>query len=148
MRSAHSWRTSGLSDVLKDIFGGVEKMLTGQKFQENIGTLRALTEEVVRGVFNANKLVSKDNLMSVLDDLAKRSKTWLWVEIVIKPVFLTMIFARAEREGDWLLHLEAFKEIISNHRQYMNDWKEKRKRKIIGYLCTYMPEEIVYAAGL
>ena len=31
----------------------------------------------------------------------------LWLDVVIKPVFIMMLYVRAEREGDWPLHLEA-----------------------------------------
>ncbi|MDP2644783.1 MAG: 2-hydroxyacyl-CoA dehydratase [Desulfobacterales bacterium] len=41
-----------------------------------------------------------------------------------------------------------FKEVISDHGQYMNEWKARTNRKVIGYLCTYLAEEIVYAGGL
>lgn len=67
-----------------------------------------LAEEVLRGVLDFNKLESKGNLMDVLENIAKRSKTAkLWVDMLIKPVFLIMTFVRAEREADWLLHLQA-----------------------------------------
>jgi len=36
----------------------------------------------------------------------------LWVDVVIKPMFITMAYIRAEREGDWLLHLAAFRQMI------------------------------------
>ncbi|XP_038064765.1 D(1A) dopamine receptor-like [Patiria miniata] len=36
----------------------------------------------------------------------------LWVENLVKPVLLMMIFVRAEREGDWPLHLWAVNEMI------------------------------------
>ena len=51
--------------------------------------------------------------MEVLENIATRSKTSkLWVDMLIKPVFLIMRFVRAERETDWLLHLEACKQMI------------------------------------
>ena len=51
--------------------------------------------------------------MKVLEDLAEKSKSAkLWVDMLIRPVFIIMMFVRAEREGDWPLHLEAFKQMI------------------------------------
>ena len=44
--------------------------------------------------------------------------------------------------------LSIFKENIANRHQYMHDLKAKTGKKVIGYLCTYMPEEIVYAARM
>jgi hypothetical protein len=48
--------------------------------------------------------------MKLLEEKSAKSKTVkLWVDMLIKPVFIMMMFVRAERQGDWPLHLEAFK---------------------------------------
>ena len=100
---------TGLEEVLSDVFGGAAKMLTGKKFPQNVRALRMLAEEVLRGVLDCNILESKGDFMKVLEvleNIATRSKTSkLWVDMLIKPVFLIMRFVRAEREADWLLHL-------------------------------------------
>ena len=51
--------------------------------------------------------------MEVLETKASQSKTtqW-WVENLVKPIFIMMLFVRAEREVDWPLHLWAVKEMI------------------------------------
>lgn len=41
-----------------------------------------------------------------------------------------------------------FREIVDNRHKYAQQWKEKTGGKVIGYLCTYVPEEIIYAAGI
>ena len=42
-------------------------------------------------------------------------------------------------------------QIIHNHvlnrHQYARDWKSRKAGRVIGYFCTYLPEEIIYAAG-
>jgi len=104
---------SGLAEILGEVFGGVSKMLTGKKFPQNMRALRMLAEEILREVLDDHPLHSKEDLMKVLGELAERSKTAkLWVDTLIKPVFIIMMFVRAEREGDWLLHLDAFKKMI------------------------------------
>ena len=40
-----------------------------------------------------------------------------------------------------------FREIVDNRHDYAQDWKERTKGKILGYLCTYGAEELAYAAG-
>jgi hypothetical protein len=51
--------------------------------------------------------------MIVLETILERSKTAkLWVNMLIKPMFIIMKFVRAEREADLLLHHEAFREMI------------------------------------
>ena len=36
----------------------------------------------------------------------------MWVDVVIKAVFLSLMYIRAEREGDWHLHLEAVEAML------------------------------------
>ena len=44
---------------------------------------------------------------------ASRSRTSkLWVDNLIKPVLIMMQFVRAERDGDWPLHLSAVSAMI------------------------------------
>lgn len=44
--------------------------------------------------------------------------------------------------------LEKFREIVANKHDYAKQWKARTGGKVFGYLCCYMPEEIVYAAGI
>ena len=36
--------------------------------------------------------------------------------------------------------------MVKNRHQYAQEWEKKTKKKIVGYLCAHMPEEIIYAA--
>jgi len=42
---------------------------------------------------------------------------------------------------------EKFHEWYKNRHEYAKQWKKKTGGKVIGYFCTYTPEEIIYAAG-
>lgn len=44
--------------------------------------------------------------------------------------------------------MEIFQEWYKNRHDYAREWKEKTGGKVIGYFCTYVPEEIIYAAGM
>ena len=44
--------------------------------------------------------------------------------------------------------IEPFKQIEKNRHEYAKEWKEKNDGKIMGYFCTYVPEEILYSAGV
>jgi len=95
---------SGLEEVLKAAFGGVPRMLTGKNFPQNVRALRLVTEEVLRGIIES--VDSHTDLMPLLESKAIRSRTAkLWLDNLIKPVFIMMLFIRAEREGDWSLHI-------------------------------------------
>ncbi|KAJ4944771.1 hypothetical protein JOQ06_013311 [Pogonophryne albipinna] len=104
---------SGLSSVLSEVFGGVAKMLNGKKFPQNVRALRMMAEEVLRSVIMDGHFQKADDLMRALDQIASQSRTAkLWVEVLVKPVLLMMSYIRAEREGDWLLHLTTFRKML------------------------------------
>ncbi|MBN1376626.1 MAG: 2-hydroxyacyl-CoA dehydratase [Dehalococcoidia bacterium] len=44
--------------------------------------------------------------------------------------------------------LKKFQDVIERRHQYAREWKAKTGKKIVGYMCTYFPEEITYAAGM
>ena len=44
--------------------------------------------------------------------------------------------------------MESFKELIDNRHEYAREWKKRTGGKVLGYLCSYVPEEIAVAAGV
>src|SRR3989304_1771941 len=44
--------------------------------------------------------------------------------------------------------MESFKELIDNRHEYASEWKKRTGGKVLGYLCSYVPEEIAVAAGV
>ena len=101
---------TGVAQILESVFGGVEKMLTGKKFPMNVRALRMVAEELLRDVIGNGQLKGHHDFMNVLEDLASKSRTAkMWLDVFIKPVLIMMLYIRAEREGDWPLHLQAVK---------------------------------------
>ena len=43
--------------------------------------------------------------------------------------------------------IERFRECVDNRHDYAREWKKRTGGKVVGYFCTYVPEEILYAAG-
>jgi benzoyl-CoA reductase subunit C len=43
--------------------------------------------------------------------------------------------------------INIFKSVSSDTRAYAANWKKKTGKKIIGYFCSYAPEEIIHASG-
>ena len=115
---------SGIEEVMNSAFAGVPKMLSGKKFPQNVRALRLVTEVLLRDIIAGTE--SHAHLTSMLDELSTKSRTAkLWVENIIKPVFIMMLFVRAEREreGDWPLHFVAMSMMIpyffaSSHANY------------------------------
>ena len=44
--------------------------------------------------------------------------------------------------------IEMFKDWSDARHEYAKQWKEKTGGKVLGYFCTYAPEEILYAADV
>lgn len=44
--------------------------------------------------------------------------------------------------------IEKFQEWHENRHEYQKEWKRRTGNKIVGYFCTYIPEEIFYAADI
>jgi benzoyl-CoA reductase subunit C len=44
--------------------------------------------------------------------------------------------------------MEKFHAVVQDRHQYAQAWKERTGGKILGYFCTYVPEEIIYAANI
>ena len=104
---------SGLYELLDSTFAGVQKMMTGKKFPQNMRALRIVAEELLRAILTGDTVNDMHGLESILSDISSRSKTsHLWIDCVIKAVFIMMMYIRAEREADWCLHLTAVKEML------------------------------------
>jgi benzoyl-CoA reductase subunit C len=53
------------------------------------------------------------------------------------------------RKGGYNIEqIEQFKQWEKNRHDYAKNWKNKTGGKVIGYFCTYVPEEILYAADV
>ena len=71
---------TGLSEVLKSIFGSVEKILTGKKFPMNVTGMHMVDEELLRRVIEKTQLKDHHDFLNVLEDLASKSRTSkLWL---------------------------------------------------------------------
>jgi benzoyl-CoA reductase subunit C len=44
--------------------------------------------------------------------------------------------------------LDRFQDIIKFPHQFARDWKQRTGGRVLGYLCTNLPEELIYAAGV
>jgi len=102
---------SGLENIMKSSFGGVAQMLSGKKFPQNFRALRLVTEELLHAHLEGCK--SHKNMLKELESISLRSITIrLWVQNLIKLVFIMMAFVRAERKANWPLHLWAVEQMM------------------------------------
>ena len=104
---------TGLEEIMDVAFGGVPKMLTGKKYPQNVRALRMVVEQLLHSVISQDTIQCYSQLMDVLETQASQSRTArIWLDNLIKPVMIMMTFIRAEREGDWPLHLFATQQMM------------------------------------
>ena len=86
-------------------------MLNGKNFPQNVRALRMVAEELLREFLRKNNFENNNELLKALDQLASESRTAkTWIDVLIK--LLMMKFVKAEREGDWFLHLDTFRKML------------------------------------
>ena len=116
---------SGLENLMKTAFGGVDRMLQGKKFPMNIRALRIVSLELLRGFIDEQH--SYESFVAFLNELSERSRlAEHWIKNLINPVLLMMLYTRAEREGEFALHLYACREMLpyffaAGHWNYARD---------------------------
>ena len=102
---------SGLVPWLQSAFASVPKMMTGKKFSMNMCALRFAVMELLKG--SIDDVYSYEDLEKRMEDLIGKSMiAEYWINNLIRPVFLMMMFVRAEREGEFPLHLYACHQMI------------------------------------
>ena len=102
---------SGLVPLLQSAFASVPKMMTGKKFPMNMRALRFAVIELLKG--HIDDVHCYEDLEKILKDKAAKSLVAEhWINNLIRPVFLMMLFVRAEREGEFPLHLYACHQMI------------------------------------
>jgi len=44
--------------------------------------------------------------------------------------------------------LDRYREVIAGRHRYAQEWQARTGGKVVGYFCTYVPEELIYALGM
>ena len=44
--------------------------------------------------------------------------------------------------------MEVFRDWVGHRHEYATEWKRRSGGRLMGYFCTYAPEELIYAAGI
>ena len=102
---------TGLEEVLSCAFGSVKKMLIGKYFPQNIRALRMVLEELISPILQT--VTSYDGLTARLKEMRAISNTAkVWVDAFVSPMLTVLLYIRAEKEGEWLLHLQAVKQML------------------------------------
>ena len=83
----------------------------GKKFPMNVRALRFVCLELLRG--HMDNINSYHELEEWLKAMRKKSRlAELWIQNLINPVLLILLYLRAEREGEFALHLYVCKQMM------------------------------------
>ncbi len=134
-----------LTEVQVSVFGGVGEMLTGKKFPQNV--LWLVAEELLKDIVLQHP--SMFSTTDLLEELERRSSliktTKLWVNMLIKPVLLTLMYVRAERKCDSPRHLDNVRQLIP---YFFTARRTIYARYGIYYMksitCTTLPRTVLY----
>ena len=81
-------------------------MLIGKKFPMNVRALRLVVTELLHGfVDNIKDYNAFDLFLKRISEESILSKHWM--KNLVQPVLLMLLYIRAEREGEFTLHLNA-----------------------------------------
>ena len=97
---------TGLSNILKATFGGVDEMFLGKTFPNKIGFLRMVAEEMLRPVLLDCVQPTFEDPMSYLEGLASKSRpAKLRLDGRVWLIFIILTFIKPSCEADWSLHI-------------------------------------------
>ena len=102
---------SGLEELLGAAFKGVSHMLKGSAWPKAVRGLRMVVCALLEPLITAGK-TTVDVMEEELEKVRQSRTGRLWVDCLILPVAIIHLFLRAEREGDWLLHLYSLKRMV------------------------------------
>ena len=87
---------SDMKEILSSAFADSEKPLMGKEFPMNLRVFRFIVAEFLRG--HVEEMGSSDEIKCWISHLCETS-------VLAEPLFLMLLYARAEREGEFGLHL-------------------------------------------
>lgn len=91
---------TGLYEILGSALGSVQKMMSGKQYSQNVRALRMVVEVLLAK--HIKDMQTPKELDGFLQSVSNQSPSLkLWVDNLIQPVILMMMFTLAERESDW-----------------------------------------------
>lgn len=132
-----------LKPILASTFGSVDKMIQGKKYPQNFRALRLLAEVMLQGILDSNpNICTMEQLIQYLEDKSTNSKTMkLWVDCLIKPVFIWCAFIRAAREQDLPLHHASAKAMLPYYPSGHGRWYTRYGTFYVHHL-EILPHEV------
>ena len=107
----HLMKGSGLEEILGAAFSGINSMLNGKAWPRAMRGFRMVTTALLQQYILAGT-TEVANIEEELEVARNTPTGRMWVDCFIIPTFLAHLFVRAEREGDWLLHMYCLRRML------------------------------------
>src|SRR6218665_1327694 len=103
--------SSGLEELLSAAFKGVSHMLNGKAWPKAVRGLRMVVTAILEPlVLSGTKTVA--SLEDKFEEIRGSRTGRLWIDCLIIPVTIIHLYLRAEREGNWLLHMHSLRRML------------------------------------
>ena len=102
---------SGVDVLISAAFAGITSIVNGKAWTNALRAYRLIIAVSLENFFS-NGAKTYEELSAYLESVREHPTGKLWVDCLVKPTLLSLMFLRAERNGDFLLEQHCLKEML------------------------------------
>lgn len=104
-------RASGVEVLMSAAFGGITSIFNGKAWTNALRAYRLIIAVLLQS-FYSNGTKTYQELSEYLETARQHPTGRLWVDCLVKPTLLALMFLRGERNGDFLLQQHSLKAML------------------------------------
>lgn len=104
-------KASGEDVLISAAFAGITSIVNGKAWTNALRAYRLIIAVLLQNFFS-NGPKTYEELSAYLESVREHPTGKLWVDCLVKPTLLSLMFLRAERNGDFLLEQHCLKEML------------------------------------
>ena len=106
-------RGSGFEELIGAAFSGLTGILNGKNWPRAMRALRMVCTVLLSNfLYQEESIPTFEDLSIFLGEACKTPAGQLWVDCLNRPTLIAHKFIRAQREGDWLLHVHCYQKML------------------------------------
>ena len=106
-------RGSGLEELIGAAFSGLTGILNGKNWPRAMRALCMVCTVLLSDfLYKEGSIPTFEDLFIFLEKACKTPTGQLWVDCLIRPTLIAHMFIRAQRHGDWLLHVHCLQNML------------------------------------
>ncbi len=95
-------KSSGVDVLISAAFGGITSIMNGKAWTNALRAYRLIIAVLLQS-FYSNGCKTYQELTDYMETAREHPTGRLWVDCLVKPTLLALMFMRGERNGDYLL---------------------------------------------